>query len=118
MDWSSSRFSRRSTAHTCHLGAFATMLLASGAKYAALADVPGLSTSTWRAVGDPILRIPTLSYLAGVSGDLKPSMRWKLTLAEAGAATASTSALARDRARAVTMRDNLLFTRVSTRVGE
>src|SRR5690349_23610518 len=76
------------------------MLFASGAKYAALADVPGFSTSTFFARGEPILRIPTLSYLAGVPGDLTPSMRWKLTFAAAGPAAARTSALARDRTRA------------------
>ena len=50
--------------------------------------------------GDPILRMPTLSYLAGVPGDLTPSMRWKLTFAAAGAAATRISALARDSARA------------------
>jgi hypothetical protein len=37
------------------------MLLASGAKYAALADVPGLSTRTFLAFGEPISSTPTLS---------------------------------------------------------
>src|SRR4051812_47832268 len=73
-DWSSSRFSRRSTAHTCQPGALATKLLASGAKYAAPADVPGLSTRTLRALEDPILRMPTLSYFAGVPATFSPSI--------------------------------------------
>ena len=47
---------------------------ANGAKYAALAEVPGLRTSTFRALAGPILRMPTLSYSAGVPGTFTPSI--------------------------------------------
>src|SRR4051794_14166107 len=60
------------------------MLRASGAKYAALADVPGFSTSTFFALRGPISRMPTLLYFAGVPGAAKPSIRSKR--ADAGAA--------------------------------
>jgi hypothetical protein len=53
------------------------MLLASGAKEAALADVPGLRTRMLRALAAPIFRMPTLSYLAGVPATFRPSMRPK-----------------------------------------
>jgi len=68
-EWSSSRFSRRSTAQTCQPRARRTTSLASGAKYAALADVPGFSTRMFGALVGPILRTPTLLYLAGVPGE-------------------------------------------------
>ena len=65
-DWSSSRFSRRSTAQTCQSGARSTTDRASGAKYAALAEVPGLRTRTFLAVARPNMRTPTRSRRDGV----------------------------------------------------
>src|SRR5690348_6910602 len=72
MDWSSSRFSRRSTDQTCQPGAIAATVFARGTKYPPLAEVPGTSTSTLRARAGPTLRTPTRLYLAGVPGALKP----------------------------------------------
>ncbi len=37
--------------------------------------MPGSSTSTLRAAGDPTLITPTLSYLAGVPGDDAPRIQ-------------------------------------------
>ena len=53
---------------TCQSGARLTMNLESGLKYAALADVPGISTRTFLALREPTLRMPTLLYCAGVPG--------------------------------------------------
>ena len=64
---------------------------ASGSKYAALAEVPGLGTSTFFAFGEPVLITPTLSYLAGVPGERKPAMRWNRTLTFAFAEGAATT---------------------------
>src|SRR5438094_327382 len=72
IEWSSSWFSLRSTAQTCQPFAFETTVFASGAKYAALADVPGLRTRTLFALPGPISSTPTLSSLAGVPGASKP----------------------------------------------
>src|SRR3954469_1778552 len=110
-DWSSSRFSRRSTAQTCHAGARATTARASGAKYAALADVPGLRTSTLRALADPIFRMPTRSYLTGVPAALTPAMRtkrsagaaWATAAADNAPAVARTTAWRRTRSMAGTL---------------
>src|SRR4051812_22001380 len=104
-DWSSSRFSRRSTAQTCQPGARATTARASGAKYAALADVPGLRTSTLRALADPIFRMPTRSYLTGVPATLTPATRtkrsagaaWTTAAADNAPAVARTAARRRTR---------------------
>ena len=38
------------------------------------------------ALGEPVLRIPTLSYFAGVPGDAYPVIRWNLTCGPAAAA--------------------------------
>ena len=67
-DWSSRRFSRRSTDHTCQPLAFETIHLASGTKYVAPAEVPGSSTSTFFASLGPTLMMPTWLYRAGVPG--------------------------------------------------
>src|SRR5688572_13750921 len=67
------------------------MLLASGWKYAALADVPGLSTSTLRARRGPTSRIPTRLYSAGVPGAAWPWTRVKRTEGAAGAGGAAAS---------------------------
>src|SRR4051794_29607189 len=93
MLWSSSRFSRHSTDQTCQPFARATTLFASGRKYAALAEVPGLRTSTFLARRGPTSSTPTRLYLAGVPGDAWPWMRVKRTegLAAAGAAEARTA---------------------------
>jgi NAD(P)-dependent dehydrogenase (short-subunit alcohol dehydrogenase family) len=48
-DWSSSRFSRRSTDQTCQFGAALTIHFASGTKYAPPADVPGSFLEAGRA---------------------------------------------------------------------
>jgi hypothetical protein len=71
-----------------------TTVRASGAKYAALADVPGFRTSTFLALRGPILSTPTLSYLDGVSGASNPFIRSKLTDAFdiAGGADAASAA--------------------------
>ena len=39
------------------------------------------------AFADPILRMPTLLYFAGVPADLTPAMRWKVSRAEAAGAS-------------------------------
>ena len=70
-DWSSSRFSRRSTDHTCQPGVSDTIHWARGTKYALPAEVPGSRTSTFLAALGPILRTPTLLYCAGVPGAAK-----------------------------------------------
>ena len=51
--------------------------------------MPGFSTRTFFAFADPILRIPTLLYLAGVPADLTPSIRWKDSRASAAGTTAN-----------------------------
>src|SRR6185436_20928893 len=79
-------FSRRSTDHTCQPFAMRTTALASGAKYAALAEVPGFRTRMFGAFRGPILRMPTLLYFAGVPGEGKPSSRWNLVAADADVA--------------------------------
>jgi hypothetical protein len=53
-DWSSSRFSRRSTDHTCQPPTLRTNVLANGAMYAEPAEVPGLKTRTFGAFFGPI----------------------------------------------------------------
>ena len=52
--------------------------------------MPGFSTRTFFAFADPILRIPTLLYLAGVPADLTPAIRWKDSRASAAGTTAKT----------------------------
>src|SRR4051812_1758547 len=104
--WSSSRFSRRSTAHTCQPGARATIARASGAKYAALAEVPGLRTRTLRAEARPTFRMPTLSYLTGPAGARTPAMRSNRAglVASAGEAVVSRATEAAPAARAAARR--------------
>ena len=77
-EWSSSRFSLRSTAQTCQPLALRAMSSASGAKYAALADVPGFRTRMFFALFGPTFRTPTLLYFAGVPGDLKPASHFEV----------------------------------------
>ncbi len=67
-DWSSSRFSRRSTDHTCQPSASLTRALANGAMYADPAEVPGLKTRMFGAWSGPIWSTPTLLKRFGVSG--------------------------------------------------
>ncbi len=63
--------------------------LASGTKYAAAAEVPGSSTSTFFALGEPTLITPTRLYFAGVPGALKPGIQVTFSAADADAAQAS-----------------------------
>jgi hypothetical protein len=94
-EWSSSWFSRRSTAHTCHPGASEATKRARGRKYAALADVPGLSTSTFSAFFGPTLSTPTRSSSDGVWGASNPAIRAKRVPAVAlDAPIANTRAIA------------------------
>ena len=98
-EWSSSRFSLRSTAQTCQPFALRAMSSASGAKYAALADVPGFSTRTFFALFGPTFRTPTLLYFAGVPGARKPASHSKFWAADAGATSANMSEATRQRVR-------------------
>ena len=98
-EWSSSRFSRRSTAQTCQPFALRTMSSASGAKYAALAEVPGFSTRMFFALFGPTLRTPTLLYFAGVPGARKPGSRSKFWAADAEVHSAKMSGRTRQRVR-------------------
>ncbi len=59
IDWSSSRFSRRSTDHTCQSGSRSTIDFANGTMYAAPPEVPGTNTITFFARAEPILMTPT-----------------------------------------------------------
>ena len=74
-DWSSSKFSRRSTDQTCQPLVFETIHRASGTKYAAPAEVPGSKTRTFLALLGPTLMTPTRLYLAGVAGAAKPRIQ-------------------------------------------
>jgi hypothetical protein len=74
-DWSSSKFSRRSTDQTCQSLVFETIHRASGTKYAAPAEVPGSKTRTFFALLGPTLMTPTRLYLAGVAGAAKPRIQ-------------------------------------------
>src|SRR5262245_10723609 len=76
-------------AQTCQPFACATTVFASGAKYAALADVPGLRTRTFFAPFGPICSTPTLLSWAGVPGASKPSSCWNLTATALRAGDAS-----------------------------
>ena len=64
-EWSSSRFSRRSTDHTFQPGRRPTIARATGRKYAAPPDVPGTSTSTFSALRGPCSITCTRSKRAG-----------------------------------------------------
>ena len=89
-DWSSSRFSRRSTAHTCQPFAFRATSCASGTKYAALADVPGFSTGS--APLRPDLQDAHPVVLARVPGASNPAIRSKRGAASPTRAGATTKA--------------------------
>ena len=59
------------------------MSLASGAKYAALAEVPGLRIRTFLAFGGPTFSRPTLSSRFGVPGAAKPCIQLNRVAADA-----------------------------------
>jgi hypothetical protein len=93
-DWSSRKFSRRSTDQTCQSGSVFTIVRARGWKYPPPAEVPGLRTRTFLAFGSPIFSTPTTFRLSGVPGEAKPRITLNLTgiLAPAAGANAAHSA--------------------------
>src|SRR5882672_7713675 len=95
MNWSSSRFSRRSTDHTCQVPlVLRTMSSASGLKYADPAEVPGLSTNTFLAEAGPTSNTPTRFRLAGAAGSSKPGSHTNRTSLEPPQSRAPTELVA------------------------
>ena len=80
-DWSSSRFSRRSTDHTCHPLVCSTTHLANGTKYPAPAEVPGSQHQDVLGLRRADLDHADLVEFRGVSGAAKPGYTALLTLA-------------------------------------
>ena len=73
-DWSSSRFSRRSTDQTCQPRSWRRSTWRAARSRRRPADVPAPAPARSSRCCGPTLITPTLSYLAGVPGAAKPGI--------------------------------------------